>query len=272
MRKFAVAVLLCSFVLTGCKRKELEAALAEANKQLEGTRGELSAEKGKNKQLTEQVQTLEQKIAELEGNIRQLNAQITVLEQQNDDLARKAGATQDELKALRAEKAKRLAELQVYKDLFGKLKALVDAGTIQVEFRKGRLVVKLSSSILFDSGKTELKAEGQTALAGLAAALKSISDREFIVAGHTDNVPIKTAKFKTNWDLSTARAVEVVQYLISQGMPAKNIGAAGYGENDPVADNATEEGKAQNRRIEVILMPLLGDIPELREMLTGSKS
>lgn len=269
MRKLAVAVLLCSFVLTGCKRKELEAALAEANKKLEATEGQLSAEKGKNKQLTEENQTLQQKIAQLEDQVRQLNAQIQVLEEQNADLAKKAGATQEELKALRAEKAKRLAELQVYKDLFGKLKALVDAGTIQVEFRHGRLVVKLASSILFDSGKTELKPEGQTALANLATALKSLNDREFLVAGHTDNVPIKTAKFKTNWDLSTARAVEVVQFLITSGMSAKNIGAAGYGENDPVGDNATEEGKAQNRRIEVILMPLLGDIPELREMLTG---
>lgn len=272
MRKLAVAVLLCSFVLTGCKRKELEAALAEANKKLEATEGQLSAEKGKNKQLTEENQTLQQKIAQLEDQVRQLNAQIQVLEEQNADLAKKAGATQEELKALRAEKAKRLAELQVYKDLFGKLKALVDAGTIKVEFRKGRLVVKLASSILFDSGKTELKAEGQTALTNLATALKSLSDREFLVAGHTDNVPIKTAKFKTNWDLSTARAVEVVQFLITQGMSSKNMGAAGYGEFDPVGDNASEEGKAQNRRIEVILMPLLGDIPELREMLTGSKS
>jgi chemotaxis protein MotB len=272
MRKLAVAVLLCSFVLTGCKRKELEAALAEANKKLEATQGELSAEKGKTKQLTEENQTLQQKIAELEDQVRKLNAQITVLEQQNDDLAKKAGATQEELKVLRAEKAKRLAELQAYKDLFGKLKALVDAGTIKVEFRKGRLVVQLASSILFDSGKTELKTEGQTALTNLATALKSLNDREFLVAGHTDNVPIKTARFKTNWDLSTARAVEVVPYLITQGMQAKNIGAAGYGENDPVGDNATEVGKAQNRRIEVILMPLLGDIPELREMLTGGKS
>ena len=269
MRKLAVAVLLCSFVLTGCKRKELEAALAKTQKELEDTQGQLASEKTKNKQLSDENQTLQQKIAQLEDQVRQLNAQIQVLEEQNADLAKKAGATQEELKALRAEKAKRLAELQVYKDLFGKLKALVDAGTIQVEFRKGRLVVKLASSILFDSGKTELKGEGQTALANLATALKSLSDREFVVAGHTDNVPIKTAKFKNNWDLSTARAVEVVQYLITQGMPAKNIGAAGYGENDPVGDNATEEGKAQNRRIEVILMPLLGDIPELREMLTG---
>jgi MFS family permease len=69
-----------------------------------------------------------------------------------------------------------------------------------------------------------------------------------------------------------ARAVEVVQYLITQGMTSSNIGAAGYGENDPVADNANEDGKAQNRRIEVILMPLLGDIPELKAMLTGGKS
>ncbi len=272
MRSIVVALLLSTVALSGCKRKELEAALAEANKKLEATEAELGAEKGKNKTLTEQNQTLEQKITELEAQIAKLSTDIKVLEEQNADLARKAGATQDELKTLRAEKAKRMAELQVYKDLFGKLKALVDAGTIQVEFRKGRLVVKLASSILFDSGKTELKAEGQTALSSLATALKSLNDREFLVAGHTDNVPIKTAKFKNNWDLSTARAVEVVQYLITQGMTSSNIGAAGYGENDPVADNANEDGKAQNRRIEVILMPLLGDIPELKAMLTGGKS
>lgn len=272
MRSIVVALLLSTLALSGCKRKELEAALAEANKKLEATQAELGAEKGKNKTLTEENQTLQQKIAELEGQIAKLNTDIKVLEDQNADLARKAGATQEELKALRAEKAKRMAELQVYKDLFGKLKALVDAGTIQVEFRKGRLVVKLASSILFDSGKTELKPEGQTALSQLAAALKSLNDREFLVAGHTDNVPIKTARFKNNWDLSTARAVEVVQFLITQGMTSSNIGAAGYGENDPVADNKDEAGKAQNRRIEVILMPLLGDIPELKEMLTSGKS
>lgn len=272
MRKLAVALLLSTLAITGCKRKELEAALAEANAKLEKTEGDLRGEQGKNKKLTEENQTLQAKIAELEREIQRLGNEIKVLEEQNADLARKAGATADELKALRAEKAKRMAELQVYKDLFGRLKALVDAGTIQVEFRKGRLVVKLASSILFDSGKTDLKPEGQTALANLATALKSVSDREFLVAGHTDNVPIKTAKFKNNWELSTHRAVEVVQFLISQGMPAKNIGAAGFGEFDPVADNASEDGKAQNRRIEVVLMPLLGDIPGMKEMLTGGGS
>lgn len=272
MRRLVISLLLASVALTGCKRKELEAALAEANKKLEATEGELRTERDKNKKLNEENQSLQEKIGQLEGQIRKLNADIKVLEDQNADLARKAGATADELKKLRDEKAKRLAELQVYKDLFAKLKALIDAGTIQVEVRKGRFVVKLASSILFDSGKTDLKPEGQAALANLATALKSLTDREWLVAGHTDNVPIKTAKFKNNWELSTARAVEVVQYMITQGMPQGNVGAAGYGDGDPVADNTSEDGKAKNRRIEIVLMPLLGEIPGLKEMLTGGGS
>ncbi|HLT37584.1 MAG TPA: OmpA family protein, partial [Enhygromyxa sp.] len=107
--------------------------------------------------------------------------------------------------------------------------------------------------------------EGQQALAQLVAPLKEVN-REWIVAGHTDNVPIKTAKFSSNWQLSTARATEVVNYMIDNGMPADRIGAAGYAEFDPVADNSTPEGRSQNRRIEIILMPT---IPQnLQDMLT----
>src|SRR5690606_18582973 len=158
--------------------------------------------------------------AELEEEIKQLTAQI-------EDYAKQAGVTADELKRLRADKAKQLAELKVYQDLINQLKKLVDAGTIQLEFRKGMLVGKLASAILFDSGKTELKTEGQSALADLAAALKTVGDRDFLVSGHTDNVPIKTARFKSNWELSTARAVEVVKYMIESGMDPIHIGAAG---------------------------------------------
>jgi chemotaxis protein MotB len=272
MRKFAVVMLLSTLALTGCKRKKLEAALAETQAKLAQTESELRDEKSKNQQLSDENMSLKEKIAQLEKEVARLGNEIKVLEEQNADLARKAGATAEELKKLREEKAKRMAELQVYKDLFAKLKALIDAGTIKVEVRKGRFVVKLASSILFDSGKTDLKPEGQAALANVAGALKSLTDREWLVAGHTDNVPIKTAKFKNNWELSTARAVEVVQFLISQGMPQGTLGAAGYGDVDPVADNTTEDGKAQNRRIEIVLMPLLGEIPGLKEMLTGGQS
>ncbi|MCA9635698.1 MAG: OmpA family protein [Myxococcales bacterium] len=264
MRRALFAVLTVALLLPGCKRKELEAALEEANNKLAATQKDLDAERSKNKQLQDENQTLKQKIAQLEAEMKELESQI-------DDLARKAGITQAELEELRKEKAKRLAELQVYKDLFGQLKKLVDAGTIQVEFRKGMLVVKLASAILFDSGKTELKTEGQTALAELATALRTVGDRDFLVSGHTDNVPIKTARFKSNWELSTARAVEVVKFMIEQGMSPVHIGAAGFGENDPVSDNSTEEGRAHNRRIEVVLLPKLGDIPGMKEMLMGGK-
>lgn len=248
---------------TGCKRKELEAQLAEVQDQLTKTEAALDQEKKSNEQLRGENQSYQDRIAELEAELDGLNKQI-------EDLAAKAGTTAKELAELRAEKAKREKELLVYKNLFDRLKALVDAGTIQVGFRKGRMVVQLSNAILFDSGKSSLRAEGREAIASLSPALISV-DREFLVAGHTDNVPIKTARYPSNWELSTARAVSVVKALVEAGYPAAKLGAAGYGENDPVGDNTTPEGKEQNRRIEIILMPNLGEIPGMKEMLQGKK-
>lgn len=235
----------------------------EANRKLTATQGELDAEKKTNGELRAENDTLQGRITELEGEITILTAQI-------EDLATKAGVTAQELAELRKEKQAREKELAVYRDLIAQLKKLVDAGTIKIAFRKGRMVVELPNNILFDSGKTKLKPEGQEALTQLAAALLSVGEREFIVGGHTDNVPIRNARFKNNWELSTARAVEVVTTMTEAGMKAQNVAAAGYAEFDPVADNGSPEGRAQNRRIEIILMPKLGEIPGMKEMLTGS--
>ncbi|MEX1363453.1 MAG: OmpA family protein [Nannocystaceae bacterium] len=262
MRRALLAISVSAlFILPGCKRKELEKQLAEVQDQLTMTQGELGKEKAANEQLRGENQTYQERIAELDNEVVQLEKQI-------EDLAAKAGTTAKELAELRAEKAKREKELLVYKNLFDQLKALVDAGTIQVGFRKGRLVVQLSNAILFDSGKSKLRDEGTATIASLAPALQSV-DREFLVAGHTDNIPIKTARFPSNWELSTARSVSVVKGLIEAGYPSNKLGAAGYGENDPVGDNTTEEGREQNRRIEIILMPNLGEIPGMKEMLQG---
>lgn len=261
MRRVTFLLLLSSLSLTGgCKAKKLQAELDRVNGELAQTKADLDKSRSENDALSKQNQTYEQRIAELEGELTQLNSQI-------EDLAKQQGLSAKELAELRAEKAKRESELRVYKDLFGRLKALVDAGTIEVVFRKGRMVVKLSDSILFDSGKTKLRPEGLAAVTQLVPALKSVGDREFLVAGHTDNIPIKTARFKSNWELSTARAVVMVDTMIEQGYPAAQLGAAGYGEFDPAADNSTPETRAQNRRIEIVLMPLLGDIPGMQEML-----
>lgn len=262
MRRALLAISVSTLLLApGCKRKELEQQLAETQKKLTDTESALSKQKQDNERLRGENQSYQERIAELEEEVRQLERQI-------EDLAAKAGTTAKELAELRAEKAKREKELLVYKNLFDQLKALVDAGTIKIAFRKGRMVVQLSNAILFDSGKSKLREEGQDTIASLATALMKV-DREFLVAGHTDNVPIKTARFPSNWELSTARAVSVVKGLIDNGYPANKLGAAGYGENDPVGDNATEEGREQNRRIEIILMPNLGEIPGMKEMLQG---
>ena len=263
MRSAAVAVMVASLLVAGCGKKELEAALAEAQDKLAKTEKDLEAEKAKNKKLEAENKDLKDKIAELEDEIKNLNDQL-------EQLAKEAGLTKKELDELRAEKAKRMKELQVYKDLFARLKELVDAGTIKLQFRRGRVVVKMASEILFASGKSQLKDEAAAALTTVAEALAQVPDRDFLAAGYTDNVPIKTAKFSNNWELSTARAISVVTFMIEHGMPADRIGAAGFGENDPIGDNSTDEGKALNRRIEIILMPQLGNIPGLKEMLMGS--
>ncbi|MEM7160581.1 MAG: OmpA family protein [Myxococcota bacterium] len=262
MRRALLALSLSALVvLPGCKRKELEQQLAEVQDTLTKTEAELGRQKKDNERLKGENQTYQERIAELEG-------ELAMIEKQLSDLTAKAGTTAKELAELRAEKAKREKELLVYRNLIDQLKALVDAGTINIAFRKGRMVVQLSNAILFDSGKSKLRPEGRTAIASLATALQSVN-REFLVGGHTDNIPIKTARYPSNWELSTARAVSVVKGIIDAGYPAGKIGAAGYGENDPVGDNTTEEGREQNRRIEIILMPNLGEIPGMKEMLQG---
>jgi chemotaxis protein MotB len=94
----------------------------------------------------------------------------------------------------------------------------------------------------------------------VAVIFRSIGDRKFQVAGDTDNVPIHTERFPSNWELSTARAVEVVRYLIAQGVRPDVLSAAGYGEFDPVASNDDASSRARNRRIEITLQPNIDEL------------
>lgn len=240
----ATALLLC---LTGCEKDELRA-------ELDRVKGELARSEGENA-------TLKQKVAELEQELSRVRSEL-------EAMGAKYAAAEEELQELRAEQAKREEDLAVYKNLFAKLKGLIDAGTIRVSFRKGRMVVELASAVLFDSGRTKLKPAGEEAIKQLVEALSSVGKRNFLVAGHTDNVPVRQ-RFSSNWELSTARAVVVVNYMAEQGYPPQQLGAAGYGEFDPVATNDTEEGRQSNRRIEIILMPDLGEIKGLREAIEG---
>jgi chemotaxis protein MotB len=164
----------------------------------------------------------------------------------------------DELRKAKEDADKRAA---IFKSITEKFKSLIDSGKLQVVMRHGRMVVKLPASVLFPSGSAELSPEGQSAVASVAGILRQFPDRQFEVAGHTDNVAVaRTSPFKTNLELSTARAVTVAQALEKGGMSPAHLSAAGYAQYQPVATNRTPQGRKENRRIEVVLVPNLSEL------------
>ncbi len=137
------------------------------------------------------------------------------------------------------------------------LKAMSDAGKLQVKVARGFLVIALQGDILFDSGKAKLKDEAKPILGELANVLKSLPDRLFQVAGHTDNAGAEDL----NWRLSMDRALTVVQFLIKDGgVDGKNLSAGGYAMYQPAGDNGSDDGKRQNRRVEFLLIPNLSEL------------
>ena len=202
---------------------------------------------------------------ELEDQSHKLGKQLEAKESE-------LSASKEELEELRKRRAamdKQLAEFQKLTESF---QEMVAADGIQVYVRRGRMIVALPSGVLFPSGKAELSPRGLQTLERVATKLDEFKDRRFIVAGHTDNVPIrKVTDFQDNWELSAGRAIRVTRYLIEKGMNPKNLAAAGYGQYDPVKSNKGPGGRRQNRRIELILEPRVPDFTKLTEMAPPSE-
>lgn len=182
------------------------------------------------------------------------------LEEQVSGLESALKSTESEIGALKDENEQTKQELSQFKAFSAKFKRMVDAGKLEVVFRRGRMVVNLPAQVLFDSGSADLSDEGQKQLAEVAAILRTVKDKRFVVGGHTDDQKIKKAKFESNWALSTARALAVTNVLVRGGVKPSNLAAAGFAQFAPIASNKTEEGRQKNRRIEIILEPKLKDI------------
>jgi chemotaxis protein MotB len=127
------------------------------------------------------------------------------------------------------------------------------SGLVQVESNEHRIRLVLTEAVLFDSGKADLKERAKEVLKPIAEQLKRLPN-DVWVEGNTDNVPIHKGRFATNWELSMARAYSVIQFLEANGMNPKKLAGIGYGENRPVAENTTLEGRSKNRRIEISLL------------------
>jgi len=189
--------------------------------------------------------TLSQSIFELRRKVADLEEENTKLKSENASLAK-----------AREEQVKKVSS--TYEDLLEKMKSEISQGQVTISELKGRLTVNMVDSILFDSGKAEVKKGGLEILGKVVSILKGVSDKSIRIEGHTDDVQISRAlaqRYPTNWELSAARAINVTRFLQDQGIDPANLSAVAYGEWKPVATNDTAEGRAKNRRIEIVLVP-----------------
>jgi len=231
----------------------------------------------------DQITNLEAQLGESKTHADDLDTRLTALGARNAELMKKLNLAGEEkgslsealtkteraLEEMKARETQAQSRLAMFRQMLEKFRSMIDSGKLRVRVVRGRMVVELSENILFDSGKAELKKEGQEALTQVAGVLSSIPDRDFQITGHTDNIPIKSARFPSNWELSTARAVEVTRFLAEKGVDSGRLSAAGYAETQPVASNNEPDGRKQNRRIEIVLMPNLDELPDL-STLAGS--
>jgi len=265
-----IATLTTTLAAIGCGINEdvYNAAVKDRDAQkqkLAATQSDLDLERAQHKK---DVAARDARVAVLSNKLESLGQNVSRLETERGNLGGELEQAQKRMEELRKAQAQAEARAAQFRKLVTQFKALTDAGKLQVEIRENRMIVRLGDKILFDPGKTDLKPEGKDALTQVTAVLKSLPNRNFQVAGHTDNVPIKSKRFRSNWDLSTARAVEVTNFMIAAGMEPKRLSAAGYADQSPVTANDTSENMAKNRRIEITLVPNLDDLPPIDDALT----
>ncbi len=169
---------------------------------------------------------------------------------------------------LALEKENREKELRAAQDTFGelidKMRSEISRGEVTISELQGKLTVNLVEKILFDSGSAEIKNSGKEVLSKVGTILNDVEDKEIRVEGYSDNLPISPrlkSIYPSNWELSSSRAISVVQFLRNTlNVPGERLSAAGFAEFRPIADNSTPEGRAQNRRIQIILAPLEAEV------------
>ena len=219
-------------------------------------KGDLADAGKRNEQLTADQAQLERTLAlksgELGKTIVDLRQRVGALENDNTRLSREVA----ESNKAREEKVREVSS--TYEQLVKTMKGEIDKGQVTISELKGKLTVNMVDAILFDSGKAEVKQDGLVVLGKVIEILKTVNDKSIRIEGHTDNKPIVgplTQRYSTNWELSAARAINVARYLQKQGIEPTKLSAAAFSEFKSVADNSTLEGRAKNRRIEIVLVP-----------------
>lgn len=245
------------------QNKQTQAELTKTREELEAAKARVGRLGSELSNMGVDVETLTRKLLE-EGTEKE-----------------RLSAEADELKRAVTEYQARAAQLERIRSRFevlrGKLQQLTKLG-LKVEVRHNRMVISLPGDVLFPSGKDSLKEGGKEVLMAVAEVIRSdpqLSERFFQVAGHTDAQPLNSGPFRDNWGLSAMRARTVLVFLISKagsrdgggGLDPTRLHAAGYGETDPVAGNETPAEREKNRRVELVLMPNVEEMLDLKSLI-----
>lgn len=249
--------------------KTEEGRIADLQQQLTQLQGELQDRETRLNELTTTSHNVQAQLDEATAINQQLRGELERLGKDADKLLAERGTLSkalDDAKTRLDElrKAQAAAEVRtaLFRDLALRFKSLVEAGQLRIDNRRGELVVNVSGDLLFDPGRAEVRTAGKGVLMELSRALQqlppppaSAAPRRFLVTSHVDDAPLKSKHYKSTWELTTARAAAAVEYLVSLGMPAQSLTAAGAGAFDPIVPNDSTEDRAKNRRLEIALLP-----------------
>jgi chemotaxis protein MotB len=243
-----------------------QARIGSLGASLQDARGEIELRKQENARAQAQLTKLDGEREQLASEQQRLMRELTIALEDRERLAQSTGMLQSALAEISKRKAEAERRVADFRRLLSRFKALIDAGTLKIVIAEGRMLLQLPSDVLFESGSAKLSKAGKATIAEVAGVLKEEPQRRYQVEGHTDNVPIHNAAFASNWDLASARGLGVVRALIEGGVDTLAVSAASYGEFHPVANNETDVGHAENRRIEIILLPDLSMLPGYEEL------
>ncbi len=192
----------------------------------------------------------------LQGKLDDAHASLAAAREENQTNQDLIAALQSRITDLQQEQE---ASAQMSKSLENEMRTDLESRDVTISNLQGQLMVTILDRVMFDSGEADLKPGGQAVMRKVAAILAEHPGLKIQVIGHTDNMPIRPEarrRFASNWELSTARALAAVHFLTEQaGVDPRRVGAVGYGEYRPIADNSTAAGRAQNRRIEIAILP-----------------
>ena len=198
---------------------------------------------------------------QLRGELQRLGKDVDKILADRGTLSKALDDAKARLDELRRAQAAAEARAALFRDFAQRFKPLIDAGQMRIETRRGQLAMEITGDLLFDPGRDEVRSAGKGALMEVAHALQGAAQqsasRRFLLASDVDDEPPKSkkSKFKTSWDLTTARAATVAELLVSLGVPAASLIAAGAGSFDPEVPNDSDVSRAKNRRVEIVLLP-----------------